>query len=289
MEVAIIVRYLSWFVLAGSMFVAGLYLKPRELRGAFKEYKLILRAVLANAVIIPLFGLALYKMIPLPASEATGFLLVVFSFGLPLAVNFAKSVRADIPIVTVTIFALALISSITMPLLLQLFLPGRFSISKSFFFVLLFIILFQLAPLIAGVVVSESQIVRKILLRPLALITGAAGIALLGLVIVVGLAVISIIGPVAPAVVFILTLFSLGVGWILGGPALINRKVLAINSGLRNFPVGLLMATSIFSDTEIAASVAVFAAIMILTVLVFTRLVSRFRREEVWESPVVSS
>jgi BASS family bile acid:Na+ symporter len=271
------------------MFVAGLYLKPRELRGAFKEYKLILRAVLANAVIIPLFGLALYKLVPLPASEATGFLLVIFSFGLPLAVNFAKSVRGDIPIVTVTIFALALVSSITMPLLLQFFLPDRFSIAKSFFFVLLFIILFQLAPLIAGLAVSESQFVRKILLRPLALITGTVGIVLLGLVVIVGLAVISVIGVLPPVLVFILTLFSLGVGWILGGPALINRKVLAINSALRNFPVGLLMATSIFSDTEIAASVAVFAAIMILTVLVFTRLVSRFHREEVWKSPVVSS
>ncbi|MFI5419497.1 MAG: hypothetical protein ACHQ1H_00870 [Nitrososphaerales archaeon] len=154
---------------------------------------------------------------------------------------------------------------------------------------MLFIILFQLAPLIAGVAVAESQIVRKIILRPLALITGAAGVVLIGLVVIIGLAVISVIGVVPPALVFILTLFSLGVGWILGGPTLINRKVLAINSALRNFPVGLLMATSIFSDTEIAASVAVFAAIMILTVLVFTRLVSRFHREEVWTSPVVSS
>jgi len=49
------------------------------------------------------------------------------------------------------------------------------------------------------------------------------------------------------------------------------------------------MATSIFSNNEIAASVAVFAAIMILTVLVFTLLVSRFHREEVWKSPAVSS
>ena len=101
------------------MSYTGLYLKPHELRGAMKEYKLIGLAVLANAVIIPLFGLALYELVPLPPSEATGFLLVIFSFGLPLAVNFAKSVRGDVAIVTVTIFALALVSSFTMPLLLR--------------------------------------------------------------------------------------------------------------------------------------------------------------------------
>ena len=48
------------------------------------------------------------------------------------------------------------------------------------------------------------------------------------------------------------------------------------------------MATSIFSDTRIAVSVAVFGAIQIVTVLVFTRLISNYRREKVWNTPLKS-
>jgi BASS family bile acid:Na+ symporter len=289
LDVTAIVRYLSWFMLAGSMFVAGLYLKPHQLVAAFKEYKLIFRAILANAVIIPLLGLALYFVTPMPPSEATGFLLIVFSFGLPLAVNFAKSVRANVPLVTVTVFALAIVSSITMPLLLELALPESFSIGRSFLYVILFIILFQLVPLILGLAFGESQFVRKTLLRPLALVTAVSGGALIGLIVILGFAAISIVGILPPVAMLILTISALGIGWVLGGPVLINRKVLAINSGLRNFPVGILMATSIFSDTRIAVSDAVFASIMIVTVLVFTRLVSRYRREKVFESSLRSA
>ena len=205
---------------------------------------------------------------------------MTFSFGVPLVANFAKSIRADVPVVTVMIFALALTTSVTMPLLLRLVLPEDFSIAKSFLSVLFFVVIFQLTPLLLGLGLGESQTVRRKILRPLAAITATAGIILIGLTVAVGLAAIYFIGVWAPIAMFALTIISLVVGWIMGGPALVNRKVLALNSALRNFPIGLLMATSIFSNIEVALSVAVFAAIMILTVFVFARLVSRREKQK---------
>ena len=152
----------------------------------------------------------------MPPSEAAGFLLIIFSFGLPLAANFAKSVRADVPLVTVTIFALALVSSFTMPLLLDTRFARKLSIARSFLEVILFVTVFRSVPLILGLVLGESQFVRKNLLRPLALITVIAGVILIGLIVVVGLAAISIVGIVPPLAILMLTLLSLAIGWVLG-------------------------------------------------------------------------
>jgi BASS family bile acid:Na+ symporter len=271
-----VVRYLSWFVLAASMFVAGLYLKPNELRMALKQYRLLGRALLANAVIMPLIGLGLYFITPMPPSIGTAFLLVIFSFGIPLAANFTKSMRADVSFVTVLIFGLALVSSITMPLFLDLFLPATFSIARSFVFVLLFITLFQLVPLLIGLVFGDSQTIRRLLLRPLAILTAGAAILLIGIVVLIGFVGIAYVGVWPPLAMFVLTLASLGIGWIFGGPTLTNRKVLAVNTALRNFPVGFLMATSIFSDNRIAIGMAIFSMMMILMVFAFSRLISRY-------------
>jgi len=284
-DVGLVIHYLSWFVSIASMFVAGIYLRPTDLKLALRRYKLITKAILANALIIPLIGLALFFTVPMSAAVSSAFLLVTFSFGVPLSVNFLKVLRADVPFVTVLVFVLALTTSITMPLLLDLFLPVSFSIARSFFIVLLYIIVFQLAPLLVGLAAGNSQFIRSKLLRPLALVvlgSSAALFSLIGLVAIVGIAlnwstVLRIAGngggPIS--LIVILTIASLGVGWILGGPVLIDREVLAVNSALRNYPIGLLIATSVFSNNVIALAVAVFAAVMLLTVFVFSRIISR--------------
>jgi predicted Na+-dependent transporter len=295
----LVIHYLSWYVSIASMFVAGLYLKPRDLKLALQRYKLITKAILANALIIPLIGLALYFTVPMPPNVATAFLLVTFSFGVPLSVNFAKGLRADIPFVTVLLFVLALTTSVTMPVLLDLFLPVSFSIARSFLIVLLYIVIFQLAPLLFGLAFGNSQVIRRTVLRPLGLVTLAATIALFSLVVFVAIAgivlnwntVVMVAGRgLGPAgLVAVLTASSLGVGWLLGGPILIDREVLAINSALRNYPIGLLIATSIFSNNIVALAVVVFAAVMVFTVFVFSRIISRILRLTRAQRPPISA
>jgi len=276
-ELTLIVRYLSWFLLASSMFLAGLYLKPHDLRMAAKRYKLISKALIANAIIIPLIGLGLYEITPMSPSVQVAFLMVTFSFGIPLVLNFVKGMRANVPFATVLVFVLAITTALTMPILLRLVLPVDFSAFRTFIFVILFIVLFQLIPLVIGLILGDSGTIRRYLLRPLGILTASAGAALLGLVVIAGLAGIAKVGVWPPLSMVVLTVSSLAVGWIFGGPELIDRKVLAVNSALRNFPIGMLLATTIFADTVDAIGVAVFAAIMILSVLIFSRFASRLK------------
>lgn len=280
-EIAEVIRYLSWFILASSMFVAGLYLEPQDLRMALTRRRLLAKAVLANALIIPLIGLGLYSITPMPPAIGIAFLTVTFSFGVPLVLNFVRSFRPNIPFVTVLIFVLALSTSITMPIMLRLVLPVDFSALRTFLVALSFIVIFQLVPLMIGLGLGESQRVRRYVLRPLAALTSGAGIFLITLIVFIGLAGIPRIGVLPITSMVILTLSSLGIGWLFGGPQLIDRKVLAANSALRNFPIGLLLATSIFSSMSDAIGVALFAAIMILTVLVFSRFIARFAPKQV--------
>jgi hypothetical protein len=87
----------------------------------------------------------------------------------------------------------------------------------------------------------------------------------------------------------VLTVTSLGVGWVLGGPKLIDREVLAVNSALRNYPIGILIATSVFSNNIIALSVVVFAAVEVLTVFVFSRIIPRFLKSTEVQNQIKTS
>jgi bile acid:Na+ symporter, BASS family len=259
------------------MFVAGLYLKPNDLRLAIQRRSLIIKAIVANAIVIPLIGLGLYSITPMSPQVGVAFLTVTFSFGVPLVLSFVKGFRANIPFVTVLVFVLAIATSITMPVLLRLILPTDFSVLRTFLVTLAFIVFFQLVPLVVGLALGDSEKVRHYTLRPLGIITTVAGFIIIGLVVVVGLALISRVGVWPVISMIILTLSALAVGWLFGGPRLVDRKVLAVNSSLRNFPIGLLLATSVFSNMTDGIGVAIFAAIMIVTVFIFSRLAMRIR------------
>jgi predicted Na+-dependent transporter len=66
------------------------------------------------------------------------------------------------------------------------------------------------------------------------------------------------------AVVFLL-LASLVFGWLLGGPALLTRRVLAFVTSARNVAVALLVVETTFPQMDADVSVLVFAVTMLIT------------------------
>jgi len=58
-----------------------------------------------------------------------------------------------------------------------------------------------------------------------------------------------------------LVILSLGVGWILGGPAREDRRILAIGTALRNIGLGAVIATVDFRAPQVAATVIMYFVI----------------------------
>ncbi|MGN6733904.1 MAG: hypothetical protein ACTHMB_18330, partial [Candidatus Binatia bacterium] len=74
--------------------------------------------------------------------------------------------------------------------------------------------------------------------------------------------------------IVVLILVSWIVGWLLGGPEIRNRKVLAISSSMRNIGVCLPIANNYFSGTDVSTPLLAFSGLMIPMNLVFALAVA---------------
>jgi BASS family bile acid:Na+ symporter len=74
---------------------------------------------------------------------------------------------------------------------------------------------------------------------------------------------VKLMGTNGIAAIVLLTLAAWIVGWLLGGPEIRNRKVLAISSSMRNVGVCFPIATNYFAGTEVFIPMLAFSGIMI--------------------------
>lgn len=74
---------------------------------------------------------------------------------------------------------------------------------------------------------------------------------------------IKLMGTNGIEAIIILILGSWVVGWLLGGPEIRNRKVLAISSSMRNVGVCVPIASNYFAGTDVFVPMLAFSGIMI--------------------------
>ncbi len=78
---------------AGSMVTLGLGLTVAQVIAPFKNVRMVILALIANFLIVPLFAFAIVSVLPLSAGVRTGILLVMLiglSILLPLAATMGK-------------------------------------------------------------------------------------------------------------------------------------------------------------------------------------------------------
>ena len=101
---------------------------------------------------------------------------------------------------------------------------------------------------------------------------------------------IKLMGTNGIAAIVLLIFGSWIVGWLLGGPEIRNRKVLAISSSMRNIGVCLPIASNYFAGTDVAIPILAFSGIMIPMNMVFSVVAGRMLggKEKIAERPKLS-
>ncbi len=261
-----------YFFVVTSIAAMGLNLTVREILDPWKKKWLLTISLVTNFVVIPLFALFVLYLIPLDIDLATGLIIVAAAAGAPslpkamdiIGGNVAYAVGLTIVLVLVTIFY--------MPLMLPYLIPGV-SVDQSG--TALYLIVFMLIPLVITMAlraripslarrlypvmdrISDLSIVAVLLIFATGLFTSdfsmRAG-ALLGL------------EGTLVAVLFILG--SFGIGYVLGGPELRNREVLAFGTGFRNVSAALVVVAANFEDPQILFMVLVIAVFGIIFMMI---------------------
>jgi BASS family bile acid:Na+ symporter len=257
----------------------GLELKFSEVGDVARDWKLILRAELANFVLQPLATFLVLLIVQPTPMAAVGMILLAACPAAHYAMPFTKLARGSLAAAAGLLVVLAASTVVFAPFVLGILLP-RFSTGAPVHVPASHVIttlgLIVLLPLAIGMVIRATRpALADRLQKPANQLSVLLNLAMIASILLVQghqLEQVRIFGYGAMAVV---AAAGVAIGWALGGPHGANRKALAFNTVLRNMGPGLVIATGQFAGTAaapvIVAATFVNGAVALLTVALWAR------------------
>ena len=267
-----------------SMLAMGLGLTVSEIIGPLRSARLVVLALLASFALMPLAAAALAALLRLDEPLRIGLLLLGAAGGAPFLPKLAQIAKGNLPFAVGLMVLLMVVTVGFLPLLLPFLIPGvsvnPADIARS-------LILLMLLPLVGALVVKAWFPVAAARLKPLFDWISNLSLILLVLLITTGninrvLAVFGTFGILA-GLLFIAIGF--GMGWLLGGPVMGTRRVVALGTAQRNIAAALVGGRG-FSDPKVVVMVVVVAIVGLLILMPLSRLLgSRSERSREFRTP----
>ncbi|MBE2224999.1 MAG: bile acid:sodium symporter [Anaerolineae bacterium] len=269
-----------------SMLAMGMSLTMPQIIAPLKNVRLVILALLANFVLIPLLAYGIILVIPLEQSLQIGLIVLATAAGAPFLPKLVQGAKGDIAFGVGLMVLLMVVTIIYMPIVLPLLLPGvsvnPWDIAKS-------LIVLMLIPLTLGLLFKSHSPDSATHWQPV--MNKVSGLAILVLLVVgLGLNVSNIISLIGSWGFLALLLFIVGsflIGMLLGGRQPGIRSVMGLGTAQRNVSAAILVSVQNFSGTNTLSFVLV-AAILLLLILLPTakRLGVRQRDEPVSQTAV---
>ena len=137
----------------GSMFGMGLGLTVPQIVTPLKNVRLVVLALLANFVLVPLLAYVISLIIPLDDALKIGLMVLALSAGAPFLILEARGAKANLGLAVGVMTLLMVVTIFFLPLVLPLLLTGvevdAGAIAKS-------LIVLMLVPLILGLLVRAN-------------------------------------------------------------------------------------------------------------------------------------
>jgi bile acid:Na+ symporter, BASS family len=276
------INILNYLFVAVYMFSVPLETTRGAIIQTLSHLNLMGRALLANFVIVPILGFGIAYCLDLPPQIRTGFLLLAMAPGGLLALQFARVSRGNRVFAAALLFVFCLLAILITPMFVYLFFPREGAGRLPFGWLTMMLLLLVVAPLIVG------RVLQKLI--PDQAPTLGLWLGRLSIVIFIIAAVtagrykspaIKLMGTNGIAAIVLLILGAWAVGWLLGGPEIRNRKVLAISSSMRNIGVCVPIASNYFTGAEVTVPMLAFSGIMIPMNMVFALVIGRMLRDPI--------
>jgi bile acid:Na+ symporter, BASS family len=262
------VAMLSFVV--SSMLAMGAGLTVSQISEPLRNARLVILALLANFVLMPLGALALAKGLWLDESFGVGLLLLGCAAGAPFLPKLADLAKGNLAFAVGAMVLLMVVTVCYLPIALPLMLPGvtvdPWNIARS-------LVLLMLLPLAAGLFLKARY--GELASRVKPMLDWISNISLILLVLLITAAnidkVLQVFGTrgILAGVLFIALGF--GVGWLLGGPAADTRRVMALGTSQRNIAAALVVASQSFSDPKVVVMVIVVAIVGLIILMPLSR------------------
>ena len=270
------INLLSYLFVVVYMFSVPLETTSGEIMRTFGDLNLMGRALLANFVVIPILGIVIGRFFDLPPDVRTGFFLLAMAPGGLLALQFARVSKGNRVFAVALLFVFCLLAILITPALVLLFFHKEQAGKLPFGWLILLLLLLVVLPAIVGRVLQ--RLIPKTAPK-LGLWLGRLSIVIFIIAAVMAgrfkTPAIKLMGTNGIGAIVVLVISAWIVGWLLGGPEVRNRKVLAISSSMRNVGVCLPIASDYFAGTDVSVPILAFSGIMIPMNMVFALATGR--------------
>ena len=251
----------------GSMASMGLSLKIPQIIAPLKDIKLVILAMVANFVLVPLVAIVITLIIPLDESVRIGLILLSTAAGAPFLPKLAEVAKGSTAFSVGLMVLLMVVTIVYLPLVLPLLLSGvevnPWAIAQS-------LIVMMLIPLAIGLFVNARYEEAAAKIQPT--FGQASNIALLVLT-VLGLvlnfrAMIDLVGSLGILAGIIFIVLSLVVGYLLGmtGSDSGIRSVMGLGTAQRNISAALVVGAQNF-DPSVITYLMVIAVIGLVVLM----------------------
>lgn len=251
-----------------SMLAMGLGLTVSQIVQPLKNARLVILALLANFVLVPLLAYVITLIIPLDDALKVGLMVVALSAGAPFLILEARGAKANLGFAVGLMTLLMVVTIFYLPLVLPLLLTGvevdAWSIATS-------LIVLMLIPLILGLLVKSHAPDTAKDWAPTMNKIGSLGILIL-LVVGLGLNVANVISLIGTRGFLALLLFiagSLLIGFAVGGRDPGTRIVMGLGTAQRNVSAAILITLTNFAGS-MAVPYVLVAAILLPLILIST-------------------
>ncbi len=281
-------KILALIMIVSTMLGAGLQIDRERLVETLHQYGLLAKALLANFILVPLVAVLLVKLFRVDTDFAIGIVLMSMAPGVPFLANSAGRAGGGSLSFALTIaFCFAALSVITIPITIALVPPPTDLAHVPILRFLTTLVVFQLVPLVAGALIGPrlaAPMVEK-LVKISHLLFLAAALVLLVLVFPhLVQSVSKVYGYGHLLIIVCVGLFSLGIGWLLGGPRRDYRRTLSIATLMRNIGLCALIGTApVFADTLVLPTIFTY---FIVTFLISLPVRMFYKRTK--EAPAVA-
>jgi bile acid:Na+ symporter, BASS family len=203
-----------------------------------------------------------------------GLLLLGTAAGAPFLPKLAQIAKGNLAFAVGLMVLLMVVTVGYLPLVLPVLLPGvsvnPAKIARSLF-------LLMLLPLAGALAVKARFAVAAARTKPV--LDRVSNLSLMLLVLLITAAninnVLAVFGTHGILAGLLFIAVGFGIGWLLGGPGMDTRRVLALGTAQRNIAAALVVGSQSFRDPKVVVMVVVVAIVSLLVLMPLSRLLAK--------------
>jgi len=257
-----------------SMLAMGTGLTVARITEPLRDVRLVLLALLANFVLMPIGAEALAKVLRLDEPFGVGLLLLGCAAGAPFLPKLAERAKGDPAFAVGTMVLLMVVTVGYLPIVLPLLLPG---VTVDPWQIARFLVLFMLLPLAAGLALQAFY--EGVAARVKPIFDWISDVSLILLVLLITAAnidkILQVFGTFGILAGLLFTVFGVGIGWLLGGHNVDTKRVMALGTGQRNAAAALVVARESFDDPKVVVMVIVVTIVGLIILMPLSRALAK--------------